>query len=49
MNRISMLPPVEEYAQIINVSDYEMTENIETFETENREQSENRKRVLRRE
>ena len=49
MNRISMLPPVEEYAQIINVSDYEMTENIETFETENRKQSENRKRVLRRE
>lgn len=49
MNRISMLPPAEEYAQIINVSDYEMTENIETFETENRKQNENRKQVLRRE
>lgn len=49
MNRISMLPPAEEYAQIINISDYEMTENMETFETENRKQHENRKQVLRRE
>lgn len=49
MNRISMLPPAEEYAQIINVSDYEITENIETFEAENRKQNENRKQVLRRE
>ena len=49
MNRISMLPPAEEYAQIINVSDYEITENIETFEAENRKQNENRKQVLRKE
>ena len=48
-NRISMLPPVEEYAQIINISDYEMTEEVDAFEAVSRGQSENRKRALRKE
>lgn len=48
-NRISMLPPVEEYAQIINISDYEMTEEVDAFEAVSRRQSENRKRALRKE
>ncbi|MBP0983132.1 MAG: hypothetical protein J6A19_05340 [Oscillospiraceae bacterium] len=32
---ISLLPPEAEYAQIINLSDYEMTENYERFSAEN--------------
>lgn len=49
MNRISMLPPAEEYAQIINVSDYNMTEQIGVFETVSKKQTETRKQVLRKE
>lgn len=49
INRISILPPIEEYAQIINVSDYKMTEQIDAFETGNRKQAENKKHVLRKE
>lgn len=48
-NRISMLPPVEEYAQIINISDYEMTEEVDAFETVSKRQNENRTQALRRE
>lgn len=48
-NRISMLPPVEEYAQIINISDYELTEEVDAFEAVSKRQSENRKQALRRE
>lgn len=48
-NRISMLPPVEEYAQIINISDYEMTEEVDAFETVSKRQNEDRKQALRRE
>ncbi len=48
-NRISMLPPVEEYAQIINISDYEMTEEVDAFETVSKRQSENKKQALRKE
>lgn len=48
-NRISMLPPVEEYAQIINISDYEMTEEVDAFEVVSKKQGENRKQALRRE
>ena len=49
MNRISMLPPAEEYAQIINVSDYNMTEQVDVLETASRKQTETRKQVLRKE
>lgn len=48
-NRISMLPPVEEYAQIINISAYEMMEEVDSFEAVSKRQSENRKQALRRE
>ena len=49
MNRISMLPPAEEYAQIINVSDFNMTEKIDVLETASKKQTETRKQVLRKE
>lgn len=49
VNRISMLPPDEEYAQIINISDYEMAEQIDNFELVSKKQSENKKQVIRRE
>lgn len=49
MNRISMLPPAEEYAQIINVSDYNMTEQVDVLETASKKQTETRKQVLRKE
>lgn len=49
MNRISMLPPAEEYAQIINVSDYNMTEQVDVLETASRKQTETGKQVLRKE
>lgn len=48
-NRISMLPPVKEYAQIINISDYEMTKEVDAFETVSKRQSENKKQALRKE
>lgn len=48
-NRISMLPPVEEYAQIINISDYEMTEEVEVFEVVSKKQGESKKQALRKE
>jgi len=50
-NRISMLPPVEAYAQIINISEYEMTEEVDTFEvvSKNKKQSESKKQALRKE
>lgn len=49
MNRISMLPPAEEYAQIINVSDFNMTDKVDVFETASKKQTETRKQVLRKE
>lgn len=48
-NRISMLPPVEDYAQIINISEYEMTEEVDVLEVVSKKQGENRKHALRRE
>lgn len=49
MNRISMLPPAEEYTQIINVSDFNMTEKVDVLETASKKQTETRKQVLRKE
>lgn len=49
MNRISMLPPTEEYAQIINVSDFNMTDKVDVLETASKKQTETRKQVLRKE
>ena len=49
MNRISMLPPAEEYAQIINVSDFNITDKVDVLETASKKQTETRKQVLRKE
>lgn len=49
MNRISMLPPAEEYAQIINVSDFNMTDKVDVLETASKKQTETRKQILRKE
>ena len=49
MNRISILPPAEEYAQIINVSDFNMTDKVDVLETASKKQTETRKQVLRKE
>lgn len=49
MNRISMLPPAKEYAQIINVSDFNMTDKVDVLETASKKQTETRKQVLRKE
>ena len=48
-NRISMLPPVEDYAQIINISGYEMTEEVDAFEVVSKKQGESKKQALRKE
>ena len=48
-NRISMLPPVEDYAQIINISEYEMTEEVDVFEVGSKKQGESKKQALRKE
>ena len=48
-NRISMLPPVEEYAQIINISEYEMTEEVDAFKVVSKKQNESKKQALRKE
>lgn len=48
-SRISMLPPSEEYAQIINVNDYDMKENIEIFRVTEKKQRENQIQVMRKE
>lgn len=48
-NRISMLPPAEAYAQIINISDYDMNEKVDGLEVVTKKQSEHRKQILRKE
>ena len=35
-SRLALLPPSEDYAQIINVSDYQTTAPVDTFKTNNR-------------
>lgn len=48
-NRISMLPPVEDYAQIINISEYEMMEEVDSFEVASKKQTERKRQTLRKE
>ena len=48
-NRISMLPPIEDYAQIINISGYEMMEEVDAFEVVSKKQSEIKRQALRKE
>ena len=45
--RISMLPPSAEYAQIINTADYQMTEAADKLQAEKRQKNTTRRKALR--
>lgn len=47
--RITQLPPTEDYAQIINVSDYCLKDAAEQFDVSSRRQSRKKEQVLRKE
>ena len=46
-NRVSLLPPNEEYATIINTSDYEMQSQPECFSAEQRRKTATGKKSMR--
>jgi hypothetical protein len=48
-NRISMLPPVYTYAQIINVNDYDMNKSVECLEVISKRKNESRNQTMRKE
>ena len=48
-DRISLLPPSAEYAQIINTSDYRMTEKAETLQTKKQRRAATKRKALRKE
>lgn len=48
-DRISMLPPSAEYAQIINTADYQMTEKTETLQTKKQHRAATKRKTLRKE
>lgn len=48
-DRISLLPPSAEYAQIINTTDYSMTEKAETLQTKKKRQTATKRKALRKE
>lgn len=48
-DRISLLPPSAEYAQIINTTDYRMTEKVEALKTKKQRRTASKRKVLRRE
>jgi hypothetical protein len=48
-NRISMLPPVSTYAQIINVNDYNMNKLVECLEVISKRKNESRNQTMRKE
>lgn len=47
--RITQLPPTEDYAQIINVSDYCLKDAVEQFDVSSRRQGRRKEQVLRKE
>lgn len=47
-NRISMLPPKESYAQIIDISDYDMKETVENYEHRSKHRTEQSQHAMRR-
>ncbi len=47
--RISLLPPSAEYAQIINTTDYNMTEKAETLHTKKQRRTTTKRKALRKE
>lgn len=48
-DRISLLPPSAEYAQIINTTDYSMTEMAETLQAKKKRQTTTKRKALRKE
>lgn len=48
-DRISLLPPSAEYAQIINTADYHMTERTETLQTKKQRRITTKRKALRKE
>ena len=48
-DRISLLPPSAEYAQIINTADYQMTEKTETLQTKKQRRATTKRKALRKE
>ena len=48
-DRISLLPPSAEYAQIINTADYRMTEKTETLQTKKQRRTATKRKALRKE
>ena len=48
-DRISLLPPSAEYAQIINTTDYRMTEKAETLQTKKQRRTVTKRKALRKE
>lgn len=48
-DRISLLPPSAEYAQIINTADYQMTEKTETLQTKKQRRAATKRKALRKE
>lgn len=48
-DRISLLPPSAEYAQIINTADYRMTEKAETLQTKKQRRTVTKRKALRKE
>ncbi len=48
-DRISLLPPSAEYAQIINTTDYHMTEKAETMQTKKQRRTATKRKALRKE
>lgn len=48
-DRISLLPPSAEYAQIINTSDYRMAEKTETLQTKKQRRTATKRKALRKE
>ena len=48
-DRISLLPPSAEYAQIINTTDYNMTEKAETLQAKKQRRTTSKRKALRKE
>lgn len=48
-DRISLLPPNADYAQIINTSDYQMTEKADNLQTKKQRKATTKRKALRRE
>jgi len=48
-DRISLLPPSAEYAQIINTTDYNMAEKVEKLQTKKQRKTATKQKTLRKE